>query len=193
MEETHGGTRGDGSPSRAARTPPPGRVPTPGSRPAAHGPRPPPGAPLTSPGPWAAAAAAAAAGAATTAAVAAAAALGILAWGHRAHCWGRRGVADALGAWEARGARGPLGIAGGSGRCSGGAGRDSYSSACASDLAPHLGGLSPACRLRAPGPRERRTCHSGRRRERAASRPSRPCPFPAEPRPRPAPAPPSPL
>lgn len=92
---------GEIGPHRAS----PGPHPRVRPRPPAHGPRPPPRAPLTSPGPWAAAAAAAAAGAATTAAIATAAALGILARGHRAHRWSRRGLADSLGAWEAQGAR----------------------------------------------------------------------------------------
>lgn len=63
------------------------------------GPSPQPRAPLTSPGPWAAAAAAAAAaGATSAAATVAAAALGILARSHRAHRGSRRGVWDSLGA-----------------------------------------------------------------------------------------------
>lgn len=96
--------------SAAARAPSPGPAPAPG-----------PGAPLTSPGPGAAAAAAGAAAraaGAAAAAVAAAASLGILARGHHAHRWSRRGVGGSL---RARGALTAAGATAGAGRgfCSG--------------------------------------------------------------------------
>lgn len=98
-EDGGGARRHLGRWTRSAHAPPPpprspilGATPDPGS-----------GAPLTSPGPGAAAAAAGAAGRTTRAAAAAVAAtaLGILARGHRAHRWSRQG----WGAPSGRGGR----------------------------------------------------------------------------------------
>lgn len=77
---------------------------------------------------------------------------------------------------------GPLTAAG----AAAGAGRGSSSSACLQHLPPRLRGLSPACRVRAPSPRERRACdpsrgESARLAGPLGHAPSRPSPPPGSP------------
>lgn len=177
MEETHDGTWGDRTASRVARTPPPGPTPIPGSRP-------------------------------QTPAPSASDLSGTLGCCCRrcccrsryycCYCHRRRpwhscagpsrapleqarvgGLPRCVGGTGSAGARGPLAAVGAAARV---LAATPTAAPVPRHLPPRLGGLSPACRLRAPGPRERRTCDSGGRRERAANRPARPCPFPAEPR-----------